>query len=675
MLKVKNTDRQTTTILKNAYAISVTRRTNQLWSASFSLPKNDPANEHCTHFNYVEIRGEPTVDSPQGRYYGLYRIEPTQTKKSETDDSITYTCRHVLATLMDDVMDDITQFTNVSTRQVLEGLLSKQTTKNWQLGDVEFERYFHYHFENENGLLAPILSIPQPFDEPYQFEFDTQTYPWTLHLRRPTDEVTSEIRWGKDMISFDEVSDPTEIVNYIIPKGYGEGVNQLTIADVNGGSKYLKDDESIAKWGKKSYIWIDRRFKDAESLKSSAQSLLEDWRNPKISFTANAADLSVLPEHEHERRLLNGVARITTEDDVYYGRIIEEHIQDLSREFDVDYKIANRLDDIADIQADVERKQEVNEAYSQGATNIMAFNYQDNCDANTPALIPFYIDDDVVHVNTLELTFRTKRFRAYSQATKGGGAIVKSTKGGGATVKSTSSGGGTTRSTTSGGGTTATSSSGGGTSKSTASGGGSTQSSSAGGDHRHRMFTAVTGPEPDPEPNVRVRLNAYGSNSLYASSGTTAGATYLTESSSGNHSHSVSIPSHTHSFSTPNHTHNVTIPSHSHDVTIPSHTHEIDLPNHTHEIELPNHTHEVEHKIIELSATPSSVEIRIDGNLVPFDSTSGDRINLVDYIEKDTNGKIRRGRHELTISPDGLARIEADLILRVFIQSTIGVTL
>lgn len=623
MLTIKNKNMVEEGVLENAFEISVTRRVNELWTASFSLPSNDEKNALCTHLNYVNIT------SPTGRYYGLYRIMPTMTSKSESDDKITYTCQHVLSTLMDDVLDGYHQFTNQTTRYVLQALLDRQETKHWRLGDVDFTRYFHYSFENENGLLAPILSIPQPFNEPFEFTFDTTSYPWTLNLKRVTDDVMAEIRWGKNMISFEEVSDPSSIVNYIIPKGSGEGVNQLTIADVNGGRRYLKDDESIAKWGKISYIWIDRRFEDAESLKSSAQALLDKWKEPKISFTVSAADLSVLPEYAHERRFLNGVTRIIVEDKTYFGRIIEENIRDIYEEQEVDYKIANRLDDIATIQADVERKQQVNDAYSQGATNVMTFGYQDNCDSNIPAVIPFYIDDDVVNVNTCELTFRTKRFRAYSQATKGGGAIVKSSGGGGGTTRSTSSGGGT--------------------STSTQSGGGSAQTSSAGGDHRHLMFVDQGQGGSSP---TRM-YTGFGSSVFYNIMASGSGDIY-TAGSSGNHSHNVTIPAHSHDFSTPNHTHDVTI------------------PNHTHEISLPDHTHEVEHKIVELSSLPSSVVIRVDGNVVPHTSTSGDRINLVDYMAKDANGKITRGRHEVTISPNGLARIEADIILRVFIQSHLG---
>lgn len=625
MLKVYDKNLRPIGVLENAYNIGIVRRVNEVWTANFSLPMDDPKVELCSHLNYVEIASAET-----GKYFGLYRIMPTETSRAIETNRITYELEHVLATLLDDVIDGLLPaLINQPTSVQLNRLLNLQSTAHWKLGRVDFDRKFQYSFENENGLLAPILSVPKPFNEPYEFTYDTRTYPWTLNLVRPSDYVKAEVRWSKDMVSFDEVSDPTEIVNYLIPKGHGEGVNQLTIKDVNGGLNYLKDDESIAKWGKRSYIWIDKRFKDAQSLKESGQSLLDQWKEPKIAFTVGAVDLSVLPQFAHEKRELNAVTRIVVEDKFYYGRILEEKIGDLAKEFEVDYQISNKLDDIATTQADVERKQQVNDAYSQGATNILAFSYQDNADKNVPGLISFFIDDDVVNINTCELTFRTRPFRAYSRATKGGGATVKSTKGGGATTEST----------TSGGATTATSSSGGGTSKSTESGGATTRTSS-----NAVEVASITG----------VPENSVGDENW------------------GYHVHEVRFPGHSHSIDIPAHSHNFTVPAHTHSVTIPNHSHSVSIPSHTHEIELPDHTHDVKHEIIELSDTPTTVTIKVDGNTVSHTEVEADRLDIVPYLGKDNDGKITRGRHEVTITPNGLGRIEADLILRVFIQSQLG---
>src|SRR5690625_887355 len=97
--------------LEKAYNISVERRVNELWTSSFSLAKNDPKQYLCSHLNYIEITGN------SGKYYGLYRIMPTNTKKNNSTDEITYKCEHVLATLLDDVMDGYYQYTNYTTTQ------------------------------------------------------------------------------------------------------------------------------------------------------------------------------------------------------------------------------------------------------------------------------------------------------------------------------------------------------------------------------------------------------------------------------------------------------------------------------------------------------------------------------------------------------------------------------
>lgn len=630
LLIVKDRDMRELGVLNRATNAGVELKTNEISTATFTLPLNDPKNELCTHFNYVDFYGK------SGRFYGTFRIMPRSKRISNRTKEVTYECEHVFATLLDDVMEGYHQYTNYTTVEVLQFILDLQEEQNWVLGDVEFTRYFHYAFENENGLLAPILSIPQPFNEAYQFTFDTTVYPWKLNLVKPSNAVQSEIREGKNLIDFEELSNPEDVVNYIIPKGSGEGVNQLTIADVNNGDRFLYDQESIDKYGKKKYIWIDKRFDDAQSLKDSAQSLLDQWKQPKLSFPCSGADLSILKGAAKE--LLYTVTRIYVNDEEYEARLIDERRSDiLGEEHKVTYEVNSRLDDIATTQTDVERKIQVNDAYSQGATNIMVVPAQDNADASHPLVIPFVIDDDVFNVNTCELWLRTKPFRAYSQATEGGGAIVEST----------SSGGGTTRTTTSGGGTTVTSSSGGGTSTSTQSGGGSSQTSSQNSPYPILQFDSGLDQEGDPAPAGRHFH------------------TITVPTDTLNHTHSVNIPSHTHDFSTPNHTHNVSIPNHSHDVTIPSHTHDITLPN---------HTHSIKHGIYELSQTPSNVTIKVDGNTVSFSGTTGDRIDLIDYIDKDSNGKITRGRHEIELLPNALARIEAELIFRVFIRSRLGGT-
>src|SRR5699024_4167981 len=537
--------------------------------------------------------------------------------------------------------------------------------------------------------LSALWSVPKPFNDNYVFTFDTQSYPWTLNLVRPSTEVVSRIKEGYNLRTIEIEENPMSQFNRIYPLGAGEGVNQLTIESVNNGVPYLEDrkpGEEI-----REVIWPDQRYTHADSLMADAQGLLDKWKIPQVTWVASAADVSSITGLSIDKLKQGNVVRMDVDGFSKVDlRIMKESRPDITGDpGNVNLEIGNVIEDLGATNADLERRQQINELYSQGATNIMNFTYQDNCDKNTPATIPFYIDDDVVNINTIELTFRTKRFRAYSQAThgggaivdstKGGGGIVKSTKGGGGTTKSTTSGGGTTRSTTSGGGNVYTSSSGGGTSTSTANGGGDIRTSTSGGgttqstnQYCGESNTCVFFVDEDVEvPGIIGHVHKLPTQlTNHTHSVTIPNHTHNISILA--HRHDVTIPNHSHTVSVPSHNHSVTIPNHSHDVTIPDHTHEIDLPNHTHEIELPDHTHEVKHEIIELSSMPSNVTIKVDGNTVPHTSTSGDRIDLTDYMSKDSSGKITRGRHEVTIHPNGLARIEADLICRVFIQSQLG---
>ena len=357
----------------------------------------------------------------------------------------------------------------------------------------------------------------------------------------------------------------------------------------------------------------------------------------------------------------------------------------------LDLEIGNVKDDINTTMSDLGRKQQINETYSQGATNILNYSYQDNCESAYPAEIEFYLDDDVFHVNTVELTFKTKRYRGYTKAVKGGGAktitseaggqSTQTSSAGGASRQTSSAGGASVRSTSAGGSTTQSSSAGGGSTQTSSAGGGSTQTSSGGGNHDHVMFTGggVVNHKWKDDEQASVYNAKSGTFIFVGGSGYTP--ELRTAGSSGNHSHNVNVPAHTHNTSVPAHTHSVSIPSHTHSVNIPSHTHTVQIPNHTHTVKipahkhnvvLPEHTHPLEWGIFQASSSASKVDIIVDGTTLPSHETSQSRLNIVNYLKKTSSGKIQRGNHTIQVKPNGLARIEAQVTCRVFIQSQLG---
>jgi phage minor structural protein len=630
-IKILNQKRQYVAYLENAFNIGYEKTFNQIWGASFSLPLNDPKNEECKALYYVEV-------NDGDEYIGLFRIIPKRTVKNESTETVTYQCEHVLATLLDSSLFQYHQLDNLPTDEVLEYILENQKVKHWVLKRVDptLIRHFSYKWENEN-LVSSAFSVPKPFDKHYKWEWDTQIYPWELSLVPPETAVTCEIREKKNLIGLELEENPMGVFNRIYPLGYGEGINQLNIAAVNNGVPYVEDTDSIAKYGVREYVWSDKRFEDAQTLKASAEALLREWREPIVSWRISAADLSSITGEDIDKLRMGRIVRLSLNDYPTTDlRIMKETKSDIKGDpGNIQLEVGNVNADLGTTQADLQRRQQINELYAQGATNISNFAYNDNADQDNPAEIEIYLPDEMVKVNKLFLSFKTDKFRAYQRAMKAAGAILKSTSSGGGSQQTSSSGGGVATSTESGGGSTQTSSSGGGTSSTTS-------------EKTFVQLNLMTG----------VPENAIGSDNY------------------GNHLHEVQIPgsafSHSHTFTIGSHTHTVTIAPHSHNFTVPNHSHTVTIPPHTHNIELPDHTHEIEFGIFKLDNVPSKVTIEVDGITIPYTSTNGDNINLIPYLSKDGEGKVNRGWHTVTITPNDRGRINAQIYTQFFIQSRGG---
>lgn len=153
-----------------------------------------------------------------------------------------------------------------------------------------------------------------------------------------------------------------------------------------------------------------------------------------------------------------------------------------------------------------------------------------------------------------------------------------------------------------------------------------------------------------------------------------AGGGYVVWSQSSGHAHSMYSVSHTHTVS--DHTHLVTIPDHAHLVTIPDHVHVVVIPDHTHGMDhthtIPAHTHGIEYGIFE-GPTPTTLTVRVDGNVVPGLGTSADEVDITPYLAKDAGGRIQRGTwHTIEIAPNSLGRIVATVLTQIFVQSRGG---
>ena len=742
--------------LQNAYKVGYKLDMNQVWSARFTLPYDDPKNEYCQPLNWVEIYDDE-------EYIGLFRIIPARITKNAETREITYECEHVIATLIDDVLVQWHEVGNngVYTNQVISYILQRQTVKNWVLGDCEFSHQYLYGWENEN-LLTALFSVPNIFTETYRWEFETQSYPWTLHLRaNPTEETVrkrvynsatgttqtftvtahnavAEIRYKKNMLGIEKVIDASTIVTRLYAFGYGEGENQLNISKANPTGKLYIDADTQSQYGIISQVWVDRRYQYSETLYQAAVNRLESLKSPKVSYNIKTAYIDYLKKCK-----VGNIIRIIDDEDgtdLYLPLQTIEKSDMTGAPDDATLTFGSLQENAAGSVADLFDRQRIEETYSQGAVTLYSQNFADNAASGFPAEMRFYIPANVVHVNQIILQGRFAPFRGYSKATKGGGKTSSTTANGGSSTPTTAAGGSTNITSEAGGSSNVTSAAGGSTTATSAAGGSSTVTSAAGGSGTSTSAsggggsaTSAAGGSSEVTSATGGGSQIYtgqssigGENASTGSAGRTDGtpfydrydwhshsyirptAGYSDGGSYGygwhkhlhtlpSHSHKVTVPSHTHSVTFPSHTHSVSIPSHSHSVSIPAHTHSVSIPSHTHSVSIPSHshtvkvpshthtvtiqahshtfnipdhTHDIEYGIYK-GTTASKGTLIVDGTTVGTYS-SFSNLNLIPYLNKDSDGIIVRGWHTLQVTPNALSRVELDLVIQLFANSRGG---
>ena len=423
--QIFNRDMKRLAYLDNALAVGYGLETNSLWTATFTLPADDPKNAYCTPLNFVEIfDGDERID--------LFRIIGEDMERSNGATRY-YDCEHVLATLLSDVLFQYHQCggSGVKTADVLNYILARQTRQNWKLGACDFKRYFEYNWENST-LLAALFAVPECFDSEYLWSWDTTVYPWTLSLTVPTEALKSEIRYAKNMTNIKKTTDATSIANRVYALGYGEGVNQLTIESANGGVPYVEDALSIERYGLCSTILVDSRYQVAENLKAYAEQILAGLKEPYVSYEIGAIDLHRLTGDKFSKFRPGEVVRVVDEADGINLRTRIVRVEKADAEGDpgnVTVTIANKTQDIAGSISDLQSRALISETYAQGATNQQIYNFSDNADATHPAKLQLYISDSVVRINKMLLNIEFEAFRAYEKAIGGGGGQTTSSGG------------------------------------------------------------------------------------------------------------------------------------------------------------------------------------------------------------------------------------------------------
>ncbi|MFV0440529.1 MAG: phage tail spike protein [Lachnospirales bacterium] len=610
-------------------SFSYTLAMNNVSYGSFSIPFDMDINKEIQPFYFLEIYDN-------NNYVGMFRINSISLER-EQGGFYHYEFEHAITTLGDEVLFGYHYYerNKQNTKTLINSLLSKQKTKHWTIGNIDFTESFGYRFENES-LLSAIFSLPRIFANEYLWLYDTTSYPFKLHLKKVNKTPKNEFRYGANLQSINREISYDDIVTRIYPLGYGEGDNQLNIKSVNGGKGYL--DKNVAQYGLREYVLVDRRFKIPHSLLNYGKTVLDKLSSPIASYKITALDIfrysnkSPLSCGEYIR----AIDKVLAMDLVLPIKSITKK-DVIKNPLEIEIEVGSFYGNISTYLDEVKKRIDTEVTYSQGATNQFMINYADNCDNKFPAKLKFYLPNNVDRVNLCLLHFELEPFRAYNKSILGGGGQILSQ------INTTSSGASSTSTTS----TQPTKTSGSSSTSTTSSNDSYTSNSSS-------INTTSTNSE-----GARWRLGS-SSTAMMDSAGSPPHIHGLSDHYHP-HSHSIAhyhvIGGHRHDM---NHTHQ--IPSHNHQMP---HTHNI---AHTHTV--PNHVHGIEFGIFE-GQTATSITLKVDGVTVPSSNiTTSGQIDIVPYLKKDIEGRIERDRvHCIEVVPNKQTRLVAEVFMQVFTNS------
>jgi len=436
-LNVYDLNRQKSAVLQNAFEITETQELNKIYTLDFKIPADDQKVQFLQPFHYVRYG-----DTGQ-----LYRIIKTELEDSDTP-ILSVNCEHVITTLVDDLMFGVVNLGggDVKTADVITELLKKQSTKNWTLAECDFIRRFEYNWEQEN-ILNALYSIPKEFTKAYKWTFNTTKHPWELSLKAIDATIHPQyyIRAKRNLLSSGTAQDFAGICTRIYPLGYGEGVNQLTIKDatvdknsvvkvtrngkainINGtistardaikyGNTYIESPSAIvAQYGIKEKVLVDRRFEDANSLFSYAQTMLDGLSTPSMSRSFDVVDLYPMTSQDIDSAEVGKICKMTGDDTIAYITKTERVLDEAGN---LTIELSTKATDVASAIADLADRVRIESVYAQGATQLYQHSKDANASTTKGMVMSLYFPEEMRQINKVLMRLKLGKFRSYSKAT------------------------------------------------------------------------------------------------------------------------------------------------------------------------------------------------------------------------------------------------------------------
>ena len=670
-VSIKKIDREnkkvhTLAYLENAYEIEYTQALDTVSTCSIRLPADDPKAKYLDPNNLIEIEDN-------GESVGLFWIE--QIIKVKEANSIYYNVigYHAINSLSRILLFGLHQYTGLPVSETIQALLETEAEHggrkqvDWDFGGSDYDNVIDYSFENVS-VYSAFQSITKNWKEPNMWVYDTSVYPFKVSLRRMSNEITSRLHSGYNLLELSVEDEYLAMANRYYALGSGEGVNQVNLlyakdleseTEAQNEHYYVENAESIEKYGLRESILVDRSITEPSLLLLAANEKLDYYSRLDPIIKVRAADVWEETCQPIDHFVPGQVCRIV-EPELDYDepwRIIRRTKPDLTgKPGDVELILGRMYNTIANAIDKVYNRDQEEKRTSQGATNCYGYSVQDNAGTDQngnidPVVLRFRLPDDLLNVNKCVLDWQTENFRTYSQgAAAGGGTTI-----GMDTDTTTAGGGGTTI----GIDTDVSSST---TADAVVTSGEVTPDYVVNpGDPKHPYETNVHWSVYDGAYQSKIEPFALWENGDYVSP-----VRIATEHGDDN----ALIFAHDHP-----HYHNVTIKGHNHKIP---HTHilgdHVHRMPHTHTT--PDHTHNLEYGIYkEPTLAVSGIRIEVDGTVL--DGVYGlgkDGLDIIPHLRRSGN-YIDRGMHTIKFYPvasganKALCRISAQVFIQCFIQS------
>lgn len=351
--------------------LSPTLRMQPLSTATMILPESDP---DIVMHDLVELYN-------QHGSCGIFRVVDIQPAYGKNR---SVTLNHALDVLNDAVYPSNTEEFNGTVAAYLTKLLGAQkqkigNTPYWQLGTVEDTGTWHQEFNYDN-ILDLIKEITSEHED-YYFTFDFSVFPWRLNLIARNDDVLTEFRASRNIVSCkvtqSDKDQCTRLYLSITTK------STVTEGGKTAGKKSTvtfevhDDAQGQATWGvieKKAGIETDKV--PASEKAAWVQAYFDRHRDPNVQISISGHDLKEQTGEDIDEMHLARVCRavLPRYNTTLLERIVEVTYPDaLGQPSKVDVSMANKRqtteDNIASAQKEAKKAGGGGRAAKQQAEN------------------------------------------------------------------------------------------------------------------------------------------------------------------------------------------------------------------------------------------------------------------------------------------------------------------